>query len=341
MTTRRTHSLLELDEELGELVPEARLGAAQPSCRWRSTASPRGRWSATMADASPEHVGLLLLEGVVSREVVVSDTVSTELLGPGDVVRPWAMHGDNPMLQLEIRWNALTESRVAVLDRRFARAAHAVARGQLRPHRPAQRARPAPGRDAGHLAAQPRRPAHPRAVLAPRRPLGADDVRRRARAAHALAPHARPARRRAPPDGVDRRRPSSPSAASCAAATTGPGSSRASRSACPPGEAQRVVPIRRRLIGQEPVRRHPPRNGDAEDATPVTPERAVDRASAPSCAPPSRACAATPRSTSSSCATIATQSEEMVRDQPRGERAPRGPARALAGAGRQAAGDAP
>jgi CRP/FNR family cyclic AMP-dependent transcriptional regulator len=121
MTTRRTHSLLELDDELGELIPQERRAAARAQLQvevHRLAAGPLS--AARMADTNPEHVGLLLLEGVISREVVVADTVSTELLGPGDLVRPWAMHDDAPLLRLEVRWQALTESRVAVLDRRFA-----------------------------------------------------------------------------------------------------------------------------------------------------------------------------------------------------------------------------
>jgi CRP/FNR family cyclic AMP-dependent transcriptional regulator len=121
MTTRRTHSLLELDDDLGELIPEDRRAAARAQLQvevHRLAAGPLS--AARMADTNPEHVGLLLLEGVISREVVVADTVSTELLGPGDVVRPWKMHDEAPLLQLEVRWQALTESRVAVLDRRFA-----------------------------------------------------------------------------------------------------------------------------------------------------------------------------------------------------------------------------
>ncbi len=121
MTTRRTHPLLELDEELGALIPEARHEQARAQLQVEvHRLAPGPLAAARMATTNPEHVGLLLLDGVVSREVVVSDTVSTELLGPGDVVRPWAIHDEVPMLKLEIRWSALTESRVAVLDRRFA-----------------------------------------------------------------------------------------------------------------------------------------------------------------------------------------------------------------------------
>jgi CRP/FNR family transcriptional regulator, cyclic AMP receptor protein len=46
--------------------------------------------------------------------------VSTELLGPGDVVRPWRLHEGDALLQHSVRWNVLTRSRVALLDRRFA-----------------------------------------------------------------------------------------------------------------------------------------------------------------------------------------------------------------------------
>ena len=48
--------------------------------------------------------------------------MSTELLGPGDVVRPWALHGEVRCSRHDVRWSALTESRVAVLDRALRRA---------------------------------------------------------------------------------------------------------------------------------------------------------------------------------------------------------------------------
>ena len=61
-----------------------------------------------------------MIDGVIARDVVVSDTVSTELLGPGDVVRPWSLQDSPGLLQATIRWTALTDVNVALLDRRFA-----------------------------------------------------------------------------------------------------------------------------------------------------------------------------------------------------------------------------
>jgi CRP/FNR family transcriptional regulator, cyclic AMP receptor protein len=126
MTTRRTMPLLELDPDLGQLIPAERRSAALAQLQVEVHRLAAGPWSTErVADANPEHVGLLLLDGVASREVVVADTVSTELLGPGDVLRPWALGDAQPLLQLSVRWNALTECSLAVLDRRFAaRLAH-------------------------------------------------------------------------------------------------------------------------------------------------------------------------------------------------------------------------
>jgi CRP/FNR family cyclic AMP-dependent transcriptional regulator len=121
MSARRTLPLLDLDPDLGQLLAAERREAARAQLNVEVHRLTSGPWSADrLRAASPEHVGLLLLDGVVSREVVVADTVSTELLGPGDVLRPWTLQDAEPLLRIEVRWNALTESRVAVLDRRFA-----------------------------------------------------------------------------------------------------------------------------------------------------------------------------------------------------------------------------
>src|SRR4029078_12986070 len=114
-------SLLSLDVHpyLGALGPADRLEAARHELDVEVHRLDQGPWNAGGDHANPEHVGLLLLDGVISREVVVSDTVSTELLGPGDVVRPWSLQEPAGLLQLTVRSNALTEGRLAVLARRF------------------------------------------------------------------------------------------------------------------------------------------------------------------------------------------------------------------------------
>jgi hypothetical protein len=111
---------LELDSDLGLLLPEERVAAARRDLRVAVRVLDAGVWDADkLAGASAEHVGLLILDGVIAREVLVSDTISTELLGPGDVVRPWRLQDTGSLLQHEIRWNVLTRTRFALLDRRL------------------------------------------------------------------------------------------------------------------------------------------------------------------------------------------------------------------------------
>ncbi len=115
------YRLLEIDPELGQLLTPERLAAATRELLVRVTAFPVGEWDGgRLADADPGHLGLLLVEGVLAREVVLADTVSTELLGPGDVVRPWHIEGPPQLLPVTIRWNALSAVRLALIDRRAA-----------------------------------------------------------------------------------------------------------------------------------------------------------------------------------------------------------------------------
>jgi CRP/FNR family cyclic AMP-dependent transcriptional regulator len=118
MSDRRIAPLLELDPDLGLLVGDDRLEAARRELRVAVHALDAGPWAADkLASASPGHMGILVLEGVLAREVLVSDTVSTELLGPGDVLRPWRLDDGSTLLRHRVRWSVLSRSRFALLDR--------------------------------------------------------------------------------------------------------------------------------------------------------------------------------------------------------------------------------
>jgi CRP/FNR family transcriptional regulator, cyclic AMP receptor protein len=121
VTDRHIASLLELDPDLGQLLEGDRVAAARHELRVAVHTLEAGPWDIDNGSpTSPDHIGLLILDGVLAREVLVSDTVSTELLGPGDIVRPWRLHNASTLLRHGVRWNVLTRSRVGLLDRRFA-----------------------------------------------------------------------------------------------------------------------------------------------------------------------------------------------------------------------------
>ena len=112
-------SLLELDPELGQLLTPERREAAEHELRVRVSSFPVGEWDGgRLADADPMHLGLLIADGVLAREVVLGENVSTELLGPGDILRPWHIEGPPELLVLSVRWNALSPVRLGLIDRR-------------------------------------------------------------------------------------------------------------------------------------------------------------------------------------------------------------------------------
>jgi CRP/FNR family cyclic AMP-dependent transcriptional regulator len=121
MADRNVASLLELDPDLGLLLAADRVSAAHRDLRVAVHVLESGLWDVEkLADTSPEHIGLLVLDGILGREVLVSDTISTELLGPGDIVRPWQMQESASLLRYAVRWSVMSRSRIALLDRRFA-----------------------------------------------------------------------------------------------------------------------------------------------------------------------------------------------------------------------------
>ena len=70
------------------------------------------------------HFGLLVVEGLLLREVRFLGTSSAELLGHGDILRPWDIDGELDLpVPAEICWTALEPVSVAVLDAAFVRRA--------------------------------------------------------------------------------------------------------------------------------------------------------------------------------------------------------------------------
>jgi CRP/FNR family cyclic AMP-dependent transcriptional regulator len=111
--------LLDLDPELGAgLTPALR----EQVRRWLVVPVwplPRGAWPAGAA-VDEGMMGVLVLDGVLTRNVSLGRLAYPELLGRGDLLRPWAPQGQSSLLPVEVSWQILEPCRVAVLDRRFA-----------------------------------------------------------------------------------------------------------------------------------------------------------------------------------------------------------------------------
>ena len=113
--------LLDVDPDLGNgLDPEA-FAAASRELVVRTVAAERGPWDLdhTWA-ASGAELGLLMLDGVIARDAGVGRRVSLEILGQGDLLRPWPRDRHAEALNVDLRFNVLDPVRFAVLDAVFA-----------------------------------------------------------------------------------------------------------------------------------------------------------------------------------------------------------------------------
>jgi CRP/FNR family cyclic AMP-dependent transcriptional regulator len=108
--------VLDEDSELADLIPSLQLQTARQSSLASVVEIASGWWDARVdSDRAREGYGLLVLAGVLVRRVGYGGRYGAELLGEGDLLRPWEFDGDET-LGFETNWRVLTGSRLAVLD---------------------------------------------------------------------------------------------------------------------------------------------------------------------------------------------------------------------------------
>lgn len=117
--------VLEEDPPLAEAVPASQRDNAIRECLARCLSLPAGRWLAGEPhdEIAGEAIGLLLLSGLMLRRAGVDDRFGAELLGAGDLLRPWQGEEDPPILTVTTGWRVIEPARVAILDEPFARRA--------------------------------------------------------------------------------------------------------------------------------------------------------------------------------------------------------------------------
>jgi CRP/FNR family transcriptional regulator, cyclic AMP receptor protein len=112
--------VLEEDLDLGEAIAPGKRVAAIEHCVAPVTTLPHGPWSGQPHDATPDGIGLLVLHGLLIRRVDIEGGSGAELLGQGDLLRPWQGEGAESSLSRATGWRVLEPARIAVLDERAA-----------------------------------------------------------------------------------------------------------------------------------------------------------------------------------------------------------------------------
>jgi len=112
--------VLEEDPELGRYLSEGALAVARSAAIAPVASFDEGVTSFLIDEqATHAHLGLLVLDGLIARHLSFGQIGSSEFLGPGDLLRPWVHRGDTADVA-GIRWEVLTQVRLAALDKDFA-----------------------------------------------------------------------------------------------------------------------------------------------------------------------------------------------------------------------------
>ncbi len=117
-------ALLEVDRELGaELEGQAR-DRAQTQLKVKTGCIEPGVYDASsVVPASAGYLGVLVFEGLFMRDVAIAETQCAELIGAGDLLRPWEDIGVAAPIPTAVEWQVIEPTRLAVLDHEFVRSA--------------------------------------------------------------------------------------------------------------------------------------------------------------------------------------------------------------------------
>ena len=117
-TTMRVR-LLDVDPELGRWLTPGEVVQARPRSQVPVLSVPRGLWRPPDCQSRANHLGFLLLDGLVSRDESLAGATSTELLGPGELMQPWTQPAIDQLVPRAVTWTALEGSHFAVLGPAF------------------------------------------------------------------------------------------------------------------------------------------------------------------------------------------------------------------------------
>jgi CRP/FNR family transcriptional regulator, cyclic AMP receptor protein len=114
--------VLDDDPDLYERVPDSERPRAALEAVAPVQTLDLGMWDEPGGpDSHHDGFGLLVVEGMIARRVTLGRFDCTELLGQGDLLRPWSFAGAaSASVPSKVTWNVVEPVRLVDLDRRFA-----------------------------------------------------------------------------------------------------------------------------------------------------------------------------------------------------------------------------
>lgn len=117
---RATVAILAADPDLGAGLDPAELRRAEHLLRAPTVHLDAGPWNPGEDldwSPGPGDLGLLVLDGLLVRGLDLHGAACAEVIGAGDVIRPWETRPD-ATLQRSAHWDVVAAAHLAILDRR-------------------------------------------------------------------------------------------------------------------------------------------------------------------------------------------------------------------------------
>lgn len=124
MMSASTIEVLRQEPDLAIGLSGEELERARRACVATVVQAGKGNWDPAIPGVSADGFGLLTVSGYFLRRVGREGRFGAELLGPGDLLRPWQVAGE-AALPFEPYLRAITPVEVAILDLAFAKRAAA------------------------------------------------------------------------------------------------------------------------------------------------------------------------------------------------------------------------
>jgi CRP/FNR family cyclic AMP-dependent transcriptional regulator len=116
-----TVPVLQVDPDLADGIDEERLSEAVGASRAKVIEAPDGEWEPDELREGQTGFGFLLLSGILCRRVAQGERNGAEVVGPGDLLRPWDGIGGWASIPTESSWQIIEPGRLAILDAGFVR----------------------------------------------------------------------------------------------------------------------------------------------------------------------------------------------------------------------------
>jgi hypothetical protein len=119
----RVVQLLDVDPDLAAGLADSGREQARAALGARVYRAARGDWDVRQPRADAGAFGLLVIDGILGLRTTLADRTTLELVGHGDLLRPWVRLDAEASMTPHADWEVLAPARIALLDRRFAEAA--------------------------------------------------------------------------------------------------------------------------------------------------------------------------------------------------------------------------